>query len=114
LVHLGLIYLDFVAANRLRWRAVFEHRLSERKRIPKWYRDEQMRLFDFVEEPLRILQPDVSPERRALLARSLFSAVHGIIMLGLEEKLHTIPLDVLREQIAFVVRSIGRGMLREE
>ena len=46
----------------------------------------QTRLFVYVEEPLRMLRP-TTPERRALLARSLFSAVHGIVALGLEEKL---------------------------
>jgi hypothetical protein len=46
-----------------------------------------------------------------LLARSLFSAVHGLVVLGLEEKLQTIPLPVLREQVRFVVTAIGRGMV---
>src|SRR6266851_4501897 len=49
--------------------------------------DEQMRLFGYIEGPLGELLPGISPARRALLARSLFSAVHGLITLGLEEKL---------------------------
>jgi hypothetical protein len=49
-----------------------------------------------------------------LLARSLFSAVHGLVVLGLEEKLQTIPLTVLREQMTFIVTTIGRGMASAE
>jgi AcrR family transcriptional regulator len=110
LVSLGAAYLDFAAANTMRWRAVFDHHMPDGRPIPEWYVEEQRRLFDHVEQPLRDLQPAAPAPRRALLARSLFSAVHGIVVLGLEEKLHVVPLPVLREQLAFVVSAIGRGM----
>jgi AcrR family transcriptional regulator len=113
LVRLGTAYLTFAAAHRLRWRALFEHRLPEGKSIPEQYIRDQRRLFRYVEEPLGELQPQLSGERRALVARSLFSAVHGMVMLGLEEKLQAVPSKYLREQIAFIVSAIGRGMLAE-
>ena len=47
------------------------------------------------------------------MARSLFSAVHGMVMLGLEEKLLTVPPETLREQVAFIVAAIGRGLLAD-
>jgi hypothetical protein len=72
-----------------------------------------MQLFSYVEGPLRILQPNASPKRLALLARSLVSAVHGIVTLGLEEKLYTLPLTSLREQVTFVVSAIGHGLAAE-
>ena len=49
-------------------------------------------------------------EQRALLARSLFSAVHGIVLIGLEEKLQSIPLGVLRSQVTQMVAAIARGL----
>jgi AcrR family transcriptional regulator len=113
LVRLGAAYLDFAAAHTLRWRALFEHRLPNGKPMPERYLGEQRQLFRHIEEPLGELQPQLSSERRALVARSLFSAVHGMVMLGLEEKLQTVPLESLREQIALVVSTIGRGMLAE-
>ncbi len=64
--------------------------------MPDWYLWEQIRLFRYIEQPLRDLQPGMPPEQLAMLARSLFSAVHGIITLGLEKKLGVIPLDTLR------------------
>jgi hypothetical protein len=45
-----------------------------------------------------------------LLARSLFSAAHGLIVLGLEEKLQFIPLPSLREQVATIVTALGYGL----
>jgi AcrR family transcriptional regulator len=109
LVRLALAYLTFAAANGPRWRAMFDHHMPGRE-VPEWYRNEQHRLFRHVEEPLRVLQPGASPKRRALLARSLFSAVHGLVRLGLDEKLEAIPLTALREQLTFIITAVGRGM----
>jgi AcrR family transcriptional regulator len=111
LVRMALAYLDFAAAQTPRWRTLFEHRMPAGREVPAWYRDQQQRLFAYVEELLLELQADESRVRRALLARSLFSAVHGLVVLGLEEKLQAIPLPVLREQVRFVVTAIGRGMV---
>jgi hypothetical protein len=36
-----------------------------------------------------------------------------MVILGLEEKLQTLPLESLREQVALIVSTIGRGMLAE-
>jgi AcrR family transcriptional regulator len=103
-------YLDFAVARRQSWRAVFDHRLPAGKPVPAWYLDDQMRLFGYVEGPLGELLPGMPPARRALLARSLFSAVHGIVTLGLEEKLQALAPDELREQVTFVVSALGRGL----
>jgi AcrR family transcriptional regulator len=113
LVRLGTAYLAFAAAHTLRWRALFEHRPPVGKPMPDRYLEEQRQLFRLVEQPLGELQPQLSSARRALVARSLFSAVHGMVMLGLEEKLQTLPLESLREQVALIVSMIGRGMLAE-
>jgi hypothetical protein len=108
-----VVYIDFAAANTHRWRALFEHRLPAGVSVPDWYLAEQMRLFSFVEGPLRVLQPKASPKRLALLARTLVSAAHGIVALGLEEKLYALPLSSLREQVTLVVSAIGRGLVAE-
>jgi AcrR family transcriptional regulator len=110
LLQLGLAYTDFAAANVLRWRALFDHRMPEGRDLPEWYVADQRRLFEFVEQPLTILRTRETPEARALLARSLFSAVHGIVALGLEEKLQLIPLPVLREQVTTLVEAMGKGL----
>jgi len=110
LVRLAQGYLDFAAANPLRWRALFEFSMPNNEPVPDWYRREKEGLFGYVEEVLGELQTQTTCGERALHARSLFSAVHGLVALGLEEKLQTIPLPVLREQVAFVVTAIGRGL----
>ena len=113
-VRMALAYIEFAAEHRLRWRAVFEHRMRERKPVPDWYLAGQMRLFAFVERPLQALLPEMPPRETAMLARTLFSAVHGIVTLGLEEKLDAIPLPTLKAQTRLVVTAMGQGLLAEQ
>ena len=114
LVHLGLAYTDYAAAHRPRWRALFDHRLPQGRAVPAWYTANLHRLFDYIEAPLRKLAPALPSDQRALLARSLFSAVHGIVVIGLEEKLQRIPLSVLREQVTLMVQAMARGLAKAE
>jgi AcrR family transcriptional regulator len=110
LVRLAFAYLEFASSQKARWRTLFGHRMQEGREVPDWYRQDQQRLFGYVEELLRELT-DSSPDKRALLARTLFSAVHGMVVLGLEEKLQLLPAPMLREQLALVVTAAARGLV---
>ena len=113
LTHLALAYTDYAAAHTPRWRALFDHRLPAGREVPTWYMANLHRLFVYIEEPLRNLAPAMMPARRTLLARSMFSAVHGIVLIGLEEKLQSIPLPVLREQVTVMVEALARGLAQD-
>ncbi|SFV09367.1 transcriptional regulator, TetR family [Methylobacterium sp. 174MFSha1.1] len=111
LVRLAVAYLRFAAGHPARWRALFQHRVTHA--LPDWYLVEQVRLFRYIEAPLRVLRPDLRDRERALLARSLFSATHGLVSLGLDEKLMVLSEPVLRGQIEIVVGALGRGLAGE-
>jgi AcrR family transcriptional regulator len=110
LVALALAYLDFAFAHRASWRALFEHRLPEGRPVPEWMVAEQARLFGKVEVLLGPLVPHMGVAQRAILARSLFSAVHGLVLLGLEEKLGVMPFAMLREEVERLVSAMARGL----
>jgi AcrR family transcriptional regulator len=114
MVELALAYLEFAATHTVRWRALFEHRMSEGRSLPEWFVEQQHRLFAQVEQPLGALLPQLDQRARRGLARTVFSAVHGIVALGLEEKLAPLSLPDLGSQLAATVRAIaaGRGELR--
>ena len=114
MVRLALAYLEFAGAHTVRWRALFEHRMSKARPLPDWFVEQQHRLFAQVERPLAALLPELDRDAWRMLARTLFSAVHGIVVLGLEEKLVSLPLPDLRNQLAATVSAIaaGRGELR--
>lgn len=110
LVHLALAYLDFACTHRLRWAALFQHVMGAGRLAPDWYAVQQSAAFSHIEAPLAALRPGLPVPDCALLARSLFSAVHGMVALGLDEKVATLPLPLLREQIRLVVEAMVRGL----
>jgi AcrR family transcriptional regulator len=113
LVRIALAYCDFAAGNIGLWRALFEHRMQPGKPIPEWAIDEQMALFRHIYRPLATLFPKRSAHELGVTARSLFSAVHGMVTLGLEQKLIAVPIDALRDEIATMVRAMVKGLALE-
>ena len=110
LVRIAVAYCDFAAENLDLWRALFEHRMAQGKPIPEWAIGEQMDLFRHIYRPLAALFPKNSPTELGVTARSLFSAVHGMVLLGLEQKLIAVPTDALRNEIAIIVRAMIEGL----
>ncbi|HEY8564120.1 MAG TPA: TetR/AcrR family transcriptional regulator [Beijerinckiaceae bacterium] len=112
LVRLALAYLAFAEQHGQRWRALFQHRI-ESGDVPDWYRAEQGRLFRYIEAPLARLCPSLTEAERSLRARSLFSSTHGVVSLGLDEKLVVLPAATLARELETLVRALGRGLADE-
>jgi AcrR family transcriptional regulator len=110
LVRIALAYCDFAAENLELWRALFEHRMERGKQAPEWAVEEQMNLFRHIFRPLAALFPSRTPEQLGVTARSLFSSVHGMVSLGLEQKLIAVPIAVLRREIATIVKATLTGL----
>jgi AcrR family transcriptional regulator len=110
LVRIAVAYCDFAAENLELWRALFEHRMTPGKPVPEWAVSEQMDLFRHIFHPLAALLPSRSPPELGVTARSLFSAVHGMVLLGLEQKLIAVPVEALRAEIAVITRAMVKGL----
>jgi AcrR family transcriptional regulator len=110
LERIALAYCDFAADNLDLWRALFEHRMAPEKPIPDWAVEEQMNLFRHIYHPLAKLFPKWSKDELGITARSLFAAVHGMVSLGLEQKLIAVPVAALRDEIATIVKATIKGL----
>jgi AcrR family transcriptional regulator len=110
LVRIAVAYCDFAAENLELWRALFEHRMTHGKPVPEWAISDQMNLFRHIFHPLASLLPTRSEADLGVTARSLFSAVHGMVLLGLEQKLIAVPIEALRREIAIIVRAMITGL----
>ncbi len=110
LVAVALAYCAFARDNLQLWRVLFEHRMAEDSLVPDWAVAEQMTLFRHILGPLGVLVPDRSEAERGLLSRTLFSAVHGVVAIGLEEKLVAVPRAELDRQIESLVRLVCSGL----
>ncbi len=106
-------YLNFARTEEPSWRALFEHRLPPGVATPQWYVDARNRLFNRLDAPLTQLLPGTGHVARAAFARTLFSAVHGVVALGLEEKIAETPAKLLDEQLEKLVRILADGLMME-
>ena len=112
LVAVAIAYCRFVRANLNLWRALFEHRMADGKPVPAWATDQHMRLFVHIAPPLRVIVPSADEADLALLARTLFAAVHGIVLLGVEQKTVAVPQEALEQEIEQLVRLVCAGLVR--
>jgi AcrR family transcriptional regulator len=105
-------YLAFATEHANLLRSLFEHRMENDRPFPDDLLQMVMKTFALMYQPMVRLLPDQDPVEVALLARMMFSAVHGIISLGLEERLVAVPPKDLRRQVLQFVRThlIGLGI----
>ena len=103
-------YAAFAAADRNLWRALFEFRMATDAALPDWFAADQMRLFVRLEARLAGLMrgSDEAAVRRR--ARTRFSAVHGIVALGLEQKLVEMPVAAIDAELEAFVAIFIRGI----
>jgi AcrR family transcriptional regulator len=114
LLTLAETYLAF-ATDRLQiWRMLFEYRIAPTAEVPAWYQARLADLFAHLDAPLRAIVPDLPMEKRASLGRALFFAVHGVIALGLEDKLDKTSRAAIAGQAATLVRACVAGLRSRE
>lgn len=106
--HLADAYLVFSGNHARRFYALFEHQMDAP--LPEWHLLEHHTLFRHVAAPLSRLLPDLSWEELAVLARTVYSAVHGIVHMSRQDRLTQLPLDVIRKQLWIVTKALADGL----
>lgn len=106
LVVMAQAYHRFAAQNHLSWRALFDVDRAPGEAAPDWYLAEMGQLFAYISDPLTVIFPTRDSTELALLTRALFSSVHGIVLLGLDEASAGVPSDDIDRMIALVLRQI--------
>jgi AcrR family transcriptional regulator len=103
-------YFRFARENEPRWRALFEYRMPHGASLPVWFEQEQSALFARLEDRLTPHLPGAGVLDRKIKARVLFSAIHGIVTLGLEDKFDAMPVSALDDELDAFVRAYVRGL----
>ena len=106
LVVMAQAYHRFASNNHLSWRALFDVEREPGESAPDWYLAEMGQLFAYISDPLAVIFPQRDSQELALLTRALFSSVHGIVLLGLDEASAGVPSDDIDRMIALVLRQI--------
>ena len=109
LITMAVAYLGFASENPNLWRALFDVEMSSDRDVPAWYLEELGRLFQIIAKPLSELHPDAEASEIDLMTRALFSSVHGIVLLGLENRISAVPRDRLEAMIEFLLRRVSKA-----
>lgn len=84
---LAQTYITFALTETHRWLAIYQHRMPEDQPLPESLNDKVAGMFALAQQQLALLCPQRSAEDIALAARALWSGVHGICILGFDQKL---------------------------
>jgi AcrR family transcriptional regulator len=104
-------YIAYASEHRHRWNMLFEHRLPEGQALPDWYQQKVTRFFELVEQQLvEIIGPN-SPQKVMLAARSLWSGVHGICILGLSHKLDSVGISSVQPLVDSLIQNYLAGLM---
>ncbi len=107
---LAQAYLTFALSNPQLWAALFDHKMPPGRDIPDWHLAEHAVLIAHIAAPLARLQPKLDPDALAMRARTLFSAVHGIVKISLEQRFIGTPAADLSRELAAFVGFVTDGM----
>lgn len=80
-------YLQFARQHFARWSLLFTHRLPDGVELPDWFHDKVRVLFALVAKPLQQINPNLSGVAYQQATHVLWSSVHGVCELGLNDKL---------------------------
>jgi len=80
-------YLGFASAEYARWSLMFSHRMPTEMGLPDWFHDKVRHLFVLAAEPLQQINPTLSAQAYQQATYVLWSSVHGVCELGLNDKL---------------------------
>lgn len=107
LIAMAQAYLHFAVANRGTWDALFNLKTLSNEARPDWYLAQMDALFEIISKPLGALRPELSEEDMFLLTRALFSSVHGIVIMGIDNFSGGVPTDKLEKMISIVLKNIA-------
>lgn len=107
LLALGRAYMAYVSENRNLWNALFQHRLPNGLKAPKWYQAKVNNLLLVMESILSHDIPDRANQQE--VARVLWSAIHGISSLGADGKLSVVTTRSAVDLMESLVINYLRG-----
>ena len=109
LIRMSFAYLQYATDHPRLWRCLFDLQMSSDMDVPEWYLKELGRLFAYISAPLGQVFPNKSESEIDLLTRTLFSSVHGIVLLGLENRISGVPRERLEAMITLILQTVVKA-----
>lgn len=110
-VILATKYLEFASQHFNLWSMIFEHRLPKDQSTPQWYQTKVDQAFVRIEKLLTQLAPDYDSSLVQSAARAIWSGVHGICILSLDDALSSTEIQKIENNIVLLVENFIRGWM---
>ena len=110
--NMALAYLDYAQENMPRWDALFSHRMADGCPVPEWYAEKRDAMFHDLATAVAPAVGGASSQEMDEFSRMLFSAVHGLVTLGLQQKISRVSPAMLRHQVRNLVNVMEAGISR--
>ena len=81
------VYLSFAHSHAGLWEVIFDNTIINDDELPDWYLGQVNSLFSLVESQLKIIRPEASELEITKTSRVLWSSVHGICTLSINNNL---------------------------
>lgn len=107
MLKLSHAYHHFATKNHHTWMALFASDLAEPADIPDWYRTALHRLMSHISKPLAQLQPDLNAAELNLRTRTIFSAIHGVILLSVQKRPSGVADSEVPDAIEIVISAFS-------
>jgi len=105
-------YHHFARTHYHLWHALFDHHPERsKKHVPDWVSIERLRPFHLIEELLTPLCPHMQAQERHIFAQTLFSSVHGIVLLALDAHDVGVPQTQIDEQLRLYLQLLCHGIV---
>ncbi|GLT18222.1 TetR family transcriptional regulator [Vibrio zhanjiangensis] len=93
LYQLAYCYHDFAQKHPYRWQLIFEHNMNG-EQLPEWQAERIANMTGMLEQLLSLLAPQRSKQEVLQASRVLWSGVHGITLLSVDDKFFAAePID---------------------
>lgn len=109
ILRLGHEYINFAVQHWHLWNAVFEHKMPDSEKPPEWFHKKVMKLYSLVEKQLIALGMNQSEESR-LATNALWSGVHGICILGLNNKFEDNSESTVKKLVDLLINNYLNGI----
>ncbi len=113
LAAMAITYLQYAQNHRNHWAAIFLYSIPKDFPLPDWYQARVDALFALVENALRPLAPHSSSQQIKTASSVLWSSVHGICILHIDDKLFSNKNNSPKELINSLIHHYLQSWTRE-
>ncbi len=103
------IYLEFAHSHPGHWELIFDNMVLNDDELPDWYLNQVNALFSLIEIQLKAIQPTASDNEIIKTSRVLWSSVHGICTLSINNNLFAKSACSSEELIQSLIENFING-----